>query len=387
MSVNSITQNLTPYPMEELAKIKQNLKDSNKEIFDFGTGDPNIELWEEINKTIEESLENVLSYPSIKGMPQLHEAINDYLRRQLQLEVSEELKVLPTNGSKEAIFHTALCLIGREKSRKYLVYPTPGYPVYRSSALFAGGTPYAVALNQQDDWLLKPWELPKQVQQQTAALWINYPHNPTGATAPKSYLEKVIQWCHDNNVILLSDDCYFDIYDPDNEKPICPLSISSKNVISFMSLSKRSGFTGYRSGFMAGDGEIISQLTRARANFGCATPNIIQAAAAKAWADDEHVSRRRQVFKQRIDYAAKELINIGLLKSKPEAAFYLWCTVPEHWQGKDIEFSLELAKEGVITTPSSWLSEGTTGYVRFAMVPELDKMASAFSILKNFIKK
>ena len=184
--------------------------------------------------------------------------------------------MIPSNGSKEAVFHIALCIVGRAGGRKTIVYPNPGYPVYKSSIQFAGGTPYPVELKEEDSYEFKPWELPADVQKDTAAVWINYPHNPTGATITEDTLKKIISWCQDNNVVLLSDDCYTDIYDASwdqgDQRPIHPLSYGSQNILSFMSLSKRSGLTGYRSGFIIGDQGLMKSLRKARANFGLQLP-------------------------------------------------------------------------------------------------------------------
>jgi aspartate/methionine/tyrosine aminotransferase len=278
--------------------------------------------------------------------------------------------------------------VGRAGGKKIIAYPDPGYPVYRSSALFAGGIPYPMPLKAENDFQMEPWTLPEDVQKNIAALWINYPHNPTGAVLKQGHLEKIIAWCEQRDVVLLADDCYIDIYDPawdkTGQKPLTPITYSSKNVYSFMSLSKRSGMTGYRSGFLIGDSRYMPLIGTARANFGVGTPTMLQKAAAIAWADDQHVAERRQIFAKRIELAMPYLQKLGMIDKKPEATFYLWCRVPAGMD--DVSFCLRLAEEGVITSPSQWLSEGIKGFMRFALVPEDPDTIEAMEIVTRLVK-
>lgn len=395
--VNNVTANMRPYPMEELAKIRSNLVKAGKPVFDFGTGDPKIPTWEPIRSAIVNAIPTISQYPSVKGSDTLRTSQLGYLSRRFGIMPSPDLAVIPAQGTKEAIFNIGLCLIGRE-GKKHLIYPDPGYPVYRASALYAGGIPYPVRVTAESNFKLEPWKLPKDVQQSAAAIWINHPHNPTGASATYEYWQEIIAWCHKTNTILLSDDCYVDIYDSkldqgidvnpkQDKRPLTPLQFSCDRVLTFMSLSKRSGLTGYRSGMIAGDARIVNSLLQARANFGVGSPDFIQAGAAVAWNDDSHVAERRKIFTERLNVAAPYLMKLGLLDAMPDATFYLWCKVPKSYAGDDKRFILDLAEQGIITSPSSWLSEGLTGYFRLAMVPDTKDTVQAMEILSRFVTK
>jgi aspartate/methionine/tyrosine aminotransferase len=288
-------------------------------------------------------------------------------------------------------------LIGR-LGKKYLVYPDPGYPVYRASAQYAGGIPYPVRVTESTGFRIEPWNLPPEVQKNTAAIWINHPHNPTGATCSESYWKDLITWCHKTDTILLSDDCYVDIYDSaldanietdtsKDKRPLTPLQFNSDRVLTFMSLSKRSGLTGYRSGMIAGDSRIINSIVQARANFGVGSPDFIQSGATVAWSDETHVAERRKIFSHRLNLAAPYLMKVGLLEKMPQAAFYLWCKIPDSYKGDDVRFILDLAKLGIITSPSSWLSEGMSGYFRLAMVPDDESTKIAMDLLCKFVNQ
>lgn len=391
--VNGYTANLAPYPMEELARIKRELSARGKRVFDFGTGDPTIPTWMPIINALKSNVPEISQYPTITGGDELRKAQVGYLRRRIGLIESPSWAVVPTRGSKEAIFHIALSLVGRAGGKKKIIYPDPGYPVYRSSAIFAGGLPVPVRLSPENGFLLEPWKLSKGTTSGAAAIWVNYPHNPTGACAPKSYWENLIDWCQQTDTILLSDDCYLDIYSTELDRqsgidhlPICPLSISTDRVLTFMSLSKRSGMTGYRAGIIAGDTRILGPHIKARANFGLGMPEFVQKAAICAWNDDEHVRARRKIFNARIDAASAPLMEMGLLPEKPEATFYLWCKIPQSYGNDDVGFCLALAQAGVLCSPSSWLSEGMSGWFRLALVPDIAETLEAIEIIRTFTK-
>lgn len=392
--INKVTADLEQYPMEELARIRKELVKKGKPVFDFGTGDPKIPTWEPIREALLKAIPEISQYPSVRGTDELKAAQQGYLER--RFGVRDGYDVIPTAGSKEAIFHIALSLVGRAGGKKHIIYPDPGYPVYRSSTRFAGGIPFPVRLTPNNGFLLEPWDLPPYIQRDAAAIWINYPHNPTGATAPREYWERVVEWAHRTDTILLSDDCYVDIYDSaidnmpventkDDERPMCPLQLSSDRVLTFMSLSKRSGMTGYRSGLIAGDPEIIAHVLKARANFGVGSPGFVDAASVVAWNDDEHVRERRKIFTHRINVAAPVFQELGLLEQKPTATFYLWTKVPGVFGTADVRYALTLAEHGVICSPSQWLSEDMKGYVRFALVPGDEATTEALGIIKDFI--
>ena len=231
-----------------------------------------------------------------------------------------------------------------------------------------------------------PWKFQKQVQDDLAAVWINHPHNPTGAIASKTYFEELKEWSEKSGVPILSDECYADIYKPDESPPDSIVNLNNKLGLSFFSLSKRSGLTGYRSGFIYGRTEVMTKLVKARANFGLGTPTPIQMGAKAAWDDDAHVAKRRTIFFDRMTTALQTLKKLSMIEKLPSAGFYLWCNLPKSWKGDDISFSLALADKGVITSPSSWLSEGITGKVRFAMVPEKEEIVKAMAILESFVE-
>lgn len=384
--LNPTTTSLPPYPMEELRRIKEELVAKGQIVYDFGTGDPRIPVDQKIISVGKQSMGEISQYPSVRGIQKLREAQFSYLETVHNLKKNDSWEAFPTRGSKEAIFHVALSLINKESGRDTIAFPNPGYPVYRSSVLFAGGNPYEVKLQAENRYQMQPWTFPKNVVSRLAAIWVNYPHNPTGVSVDRDYWEKLIAWCHQHKVLLLSDDCYLDIFAPNlavEERPINPLTLSCEGVVSFMSLSKRSGLTGHRIGMMAGDAKFLNGHIKARANFGCAIPEFIQEAGAVAWGDEEHVQKRREIFHRRLDLLGNIFLEKGLIKEIPKYTFYLWVKIPASFGNNDVEFCLDMAKKGVLSQPSSWLGDGCVGYMRFAMVPNEQETAEAIEIIKN----
>jgi LL-diaminopimelate aminotransferase len=288
-------------------------------------------------------------------------------------------EVLPATGSKEAIFHAPLAFLHPSHERRGVAYGTPGYPVYERGSLFAGGEPLPVRLEAEDSFLLKTEAVDPE---KTRILWINYPHNPTGATATYGYLERVAAFCRDHDVVLFSDECYNDLYS--GEPPPSILEISRERTLAFCSLSKRSGMTGYRSAMMAGDPELIAALRKLRPSIGVATQSFVQEAAAVAWADDEHVEKRRQTFGEK-RALFKDFLERAELEYLPtDASIYLWVAVPG---GDDEAYSLRLLEEGIVVAPGGSFGPGGEGYVRVALVPHLEECRMAIERWEELVRK
>jgi LL-diaminopimelate aminotransferase len=204
------------------------------------------------------------------------------------------------------------------------------------------------------------------------AVWINYPHNPTGATASYEYLEKVVAFCREHDILLFSDECYNDLYS--GEPPPSILEVTKERTLAFCSLSKRSGMTGYRAAMMAGDPELIAALKKLRPSIGVATQSFVQDAAIAAWNDDEHVEERRRIFEEKRslfkDFFERE--KLGFLPT--DASIYLWVAVPG---GDDEAYSLRLLEEGIVVAPGRSFGPGGEGYVRIALVPGLEECRRA----------
>lgn len=362
--LNPVLAQQGAYPLLRLDERRQELEEKGVDLFDFGTGDPREPTDGKIRQALIDGVPEVSRYPSTPGKASLREAFCGWIRRRHGVALDPESEVLPATGSKEAIFHAPLAFLHHSHGRRGVAYGTPGYPVYERGTLYAGGEALPVELKSEGGFLLPTGAIDPE---RTRILWINYPHNPTGAPANHEYLEEVVSFCQEHDILLFSDECYNEIYS--GEPPPSVLEITTERTLAFCSLSKRSGMTGYRSAMMAGDPELISALKKLRPSIGVATQSFVQDAATAAWGDDEHVEVRRRIFGEKRALFTEFFEMAGLEYLSTDASFYLWISVPD---GDDEAYALKLMDEGIIVAPGRSFGRGGEGYVRIALVPEIE---------------
>lgn len=372
MKFNPLLDRLRTYPMVEMSRRKAALLDAGRTVYDFSIGDPNDPTPAFIREAISGAITEVSSYPSARGTPALRRSIADYLGRRFGVDVDPETQVLPTSGSKEAVFHMPLLVVDPAAEDRAVIFPDPGYPAYQRGALFAGGEP--VALRLSDDFRMRPWELPTEVLRRARMMWINTPHNPTGAVLDADHLRRIWELCREHEILLVNDECYADIYQ--DAAPASLLEVAREGVLVLHSLSKRSGMTGYRAGFVAGDPVAIEALHSLRTNPGLAPTDFVNAGAAVAWADDAHAEERRAIFRAKKQVMLRFFEEAGIEVAASEATFYLWLRCPG---GDDQAWALELLEHGIVVTPGSSLgvAGAGAGYVRVALVPTLEECRAA----------
>ena len=363
--LNPILARQGAYPLLRLDERRKALEEQSLELFDFGTGDPREPTDEKIRGALIDGVPETSRYPSTAGKRELRESFCGWMERRHGVTLDPETEVLPATGSKEAIFHAPFAFLHHSHERRGVAYGTPGYPVYERGTLFAGGEALPVRLKGEDGFLLDT-EAVNPVR--TRILWLNYPHNPTGATVSYEYLEGVADFCREHDILLFSDECYNDIYS--GEPPPSILEITRERTLAFCSLSKRSGMTGYRSAMMAGDPDLISALAKLRPSVGVATQSFVQDAATAAWSDDAHVEKRRRVFGEKRKLFTRFFDRANLDYLPTDASFYLWVKVPD---GDDEAYALRLMEEGIVIAPGSSFGPGGAGYVRVALVPDLEQ--------------
>ena len=372
--LNPILEKGGSYPLLKLDERRVELRAKEAELFDFGTGDPREPTDERIRHALAEGIPETSQYPTATGKKDLREAFCGWARRRHGVELGPDTEVLPATGSKEAIFHAPLAFLHHSHDRRGVVYGTPGYPVYERGTLFAGGEPLPVELRKENGFLLPVEEVDPE---RTRVLWVNYPHNPTGATATYEYLEEVAAFCREHDILLFSDECYNDIYS--GEPPPSILEVTRERTLAFVSLSKRSGMTGYRTGMMAGDPELVAALKKIRPSIGAATPEFVQDAATAAWNDESHVEDRRRVFGEKRSLFVDFFERMSLAATPTEASFYLWVEVPARYGGDDEAYALRLMEEGIVVAPGRAFGTGGEGYIRVALVPSIEECEKAIS--------
>lgn len=378
-TVNPILTALPDYPIVRIEAAKERVRLSGRDVFDFGTGDPIEPTPAFIRSALVEAVPAVCRYPSYKGLPAMRQAAAGYLRRRFGVTVDAEKQVLGTLGSKESIFNLPFAFLDARGARDTVVFPTPGYPVFEAGTLFAGGKAHGVPLRPENRFLLEPWDLPRAVRERLAILWINYPHNPTGALAPADYLERIARFAVDEDVLVCSDECYVDIYAQDAPRSL--LEFGTKNVLAFFSCSKRSGMTGYRSGFVAGDPALIETFGRLRPNVGTASQVFVDQAGAAAWADDAHAIERRALFNEKRALFDRFFAEAGLERAGGDGTFFLWFRAP----GGDAEgYATRLLEQGgIVIIPGNYFGPGGEGFCRLALVPDLATCRRAIEVWRG----
>ncbi|HTP26426.1 MAG TPA: succinyldiaminopimelate transaminase [Anaeromyxobacteraceae bacterium] len=360
--------------MAALEEKKRALRAAGKRLFDFGLGDPREPTAPFVREALRAAVPAVSQYPSPSGTPALRRACTDYLERRFGVRLDPEAQVVPATGAKETIFHLLFAFAGGDRSRTKVVLPDPGYPTYEAGARFAGLEPVKVPLTPARGFLLEPDQIGEDALSRTLVFWLSYPHNPTGAVAPRAYLERVGQAALRHGFIVASDECYADVYF--GVPPLSMLQVQIENVVAIHSCSKRSGMTGYRTGFAAGDRDLIALLRRARTHPGVASPDFVSAAAVAAWSDDAHAEERRRIFRKKRDRFLAFFAEHGLSCDGSEATLYLWVRVPSGHTSAS--YALALLEAGIVVAPGTAFGAGE-GYVRVALVPTLSECEEAIA--------
>jgi succinyldiaminopimelate transaminase len=371
---------MTTYPFVRLDEAKAAARARGVALIDFGMGEPDEETEPFIREALVAALEPRLGYPRALGLPELREAVARWLRLRFGVEVDGEREVVPTLGSKEAIFSFAQVVVAPGKA--VVVVPEPAYPVYERGALVAGAETFTVPLREANGFLPDLDAVPDELWPRIACFWVNYPNNPTGAVAPVSFYDELAARAAAHDFWICSDEAYSEIWF--DETPVSALQAADRShVVVFNTLSKRSSMPGYRSGFMAAPPELTAALRAFRPSVGTAPQEFVQRASIAAWGDEDHVRRTRASYRRKRDLIRPALEQRGIRVAGSEASFFLWFAVPEGETSE--EFATRLLDSGIVVAPGSYFGPAGEGYARLALVPTEDECARAADILREVL--
>ena len=395
--MNPNLSQLQPYPFERLTKLLDGVTaPSTQRPISLSIGEPQHATPGFITEEVITHLHGLSRYPLTRGMPELRAAIVDWLVQRFTLpenSLDPECQVLPVNGTREALFAFAQCIINPGHDALVLM-PNPFYQIYEGAALLAGARPWFMNTTRESGLLPDFDTVPEAVWERCQLVYICTPGNPTGAVLPKPTLQQLIALADQHDFVIASDECYSEIY-PDGDVPPHGLLQAAaelgrhdyRRCVVFHSLSKRSNAPGLRSGFVAGDAAIMKDFLRYRTYHGCAMPPATQAASIRAWQDEAHVAENRTLYTEKFN-AVLDIITPLLDVHAPDAGFYLWVPVPRD----DTVFARELlAQQNVTVLPGSFLSRPVDGinpgkdYVRMALVAPLDDCIEAAKRIKAYI--
>jgi acetylornithine aminotransferase len=378
MRTNPVLAQLGAYPIATVHERARALREAGTRVIDFSIGDPREPTPSFIRRALVAAVPEVSQYPTTAGLRDLRVAIASYVARRFGVSVDPDTQIIPTSGSKEAVFSTPLAFIDRQEG-DVVAYGTPGYPIYERGARFAGAVAYPVVLS--GDFVLRPTDVPDAVWEQTALVWTCTPHNPTGSVTDAATLAAFVARARETGSLFLSDECYADVYEPQSfpEGPASVLQVAgegAQGVLAYLSCSKRSGMTGYRSGAIVGDAEAIAALKKLRTATGTASPEFVQAAAIAAWSDDAHAAERREIFAAKRAVLRKAFADLGYATVASEAGLYLWVEV-----GDDLAVTERLLQDGVVVSPGRFFGAGGEGYLRLALVPTIEECEAAVEVV------
>ncbi len=373
---------IPPYLFAEIDAMKRKKLQEGVEVIDFGVGDPDLPTPRHVVEAMQKAVEKVerQKYPSYEGMIEFRESAANFYRRRKGVKLDPEKEIVALIGSKEGIAHLPLAFVN---DGDIVLVPEPGYPVYHSSTLLADGIPYEMPLKEETRFLPDLESIPDDVARKAKIMFLNYPNNPTAATAPKEFIKEAIDFCRDNKIILAHDAAYSEItFDGYYAPSFLEFDEAFEVTIEFNSLSKTYNMTGWRIGFACGNSEILSGLLKVKTNVDSGVFEAVQEAAIAAMnGPDDVIDKNCEIYQRRRDLLVEGLESAGFEVEKPLATFYVWVKVNEG----SIEFVKRLLdKAGIVATPGVGFGKSGEGFVRFALTRDESVIAQAVERLKNF---
>ncbi len=396
--MNTDLAKLQPYPFERLLALKGDIKPPKElDHIALSIGEPKHATPAFVTEEVLTHLHGLSAYPTTKGLPVLRATIAHWLTQRFDLpagSLDPDRQILPVNGTREALFAFAMATIDRSRQPQVLL-PNPFYQIYEGAALLAGADPLFLSCDAGNGFIPDFSAVDEETWRRCQLLYICSPGNPTGAVIPLAVQQQLLALADEFDFVIAADECYSEIYPDETAPPVGLLQAAAamgltdyRRCVVFHSLSKRSNAPGLRSGFVAGDAQIIESFLRYRTYHGCAMPLHVQAASIQAWSDERHVCENRRLYREKFD-AVLAILDGTLDADRPDAAFYLWPRTPV----SDTEFARRLfAEYNVTVLPGSYLSREVGGHnpganrVRMALVAPLDECVDAARRIKRFVE-
>ncbi|RIA22587.1 succinyldiaminopimelate aminotransferase [Ectopseudomonas oleovorans] len=396
--MNPALDQLQPYPFEKLRELLGSVQPAaDKRPIALSIGEPKHRSPEFVGKALTDNLDKLAVYPTTLGLPELRQSIASWCERRFGVPqgwLDAARHVLPVNGTREALFAFTQAVVDRN-AKGLVVSPNPFYQIYEGAAFLAGAEPHYLPCLEDHGFNPDFGAVPSEVWQRCQILFLCSPGNPTGALIPLATLKKLIALADEHDFVIAADECYSELYFDEDAPPPGLLSACAelgrndfKRCVVFHSLSKRSNLPGLRSGFVAGDADILKHFLLYRTYHGCAMPVQTQLASVAAWNDEAHVRANRDMYREKFD-AVLDILSPVMDVQRPDGGFYLWARTP----GDDTLFTGDLfASEHVTVVPGSYLSREVDGVnpgagrVRMALVAPLAECIEAAERIARFIR-
>ena len=380
---------LQPYPFEELARLQSAVTPAAVPGIDLSIGEPKHPTPGFILEALAENLSGAARYPSTRGSLALREAIRAWLLRRFELpadSLAADQHVLPVNGTREALFAFAQCVIDPRRGDALVITGNPFYQIYEGAAFLAGAGVHYLNCLEEHGFQPDIKAVPAETWDRCQLLYLCSPNNPSGTVIDMDTYRLLLELAERHDFIIAADECYSEIYLDESRPPPGLLQAAAaagrsdyRRCMVFHSLSKRSNVPGMRSGFVAGDADLIRAFYLYRTYHGCAMAPYTQAASIAAWGDEAHVRENRERYRRKFD-AVLAILQPVLEVQRPPAGFYLWPRTPVD----DVKFTrLLLERQNVRVLPGSFMSREAGGVnpgqgrVRIALVADLEECVEA----------
>ncbi len=377
-------ERIPPYLFAELGRKRDELVGKGVDIINIGVGDPDHPTPAHIVQAMHEAIDDssTHNYPPYQGTKDYRKAVVDWMERRFGITgLNPDTEVVSSIGSKEAIHNTSLAFV---EPGDYTLIPDPGYAVYRTSTIFAGGEPYAIPLKAENNFLPDLNTISEEVARKAKLLWINYPNNPTGALATLEFFEELVDYCRQYDILLCHDHAYSEMA-YDGYKPPSVLQVEgAKDVaIEFHSLSKSYNMTGWRVGFVVGNALGIKGLSQVKTNVDSGVFKAIQRAAIAGFkTTHEELQEIMSVYQNRRNIIVEGLRSLGWPIEPPKATLYVWVPVPKGYSSTEF-VTLLLDKCGIIVPPGNGYGAAGEGFFRIALTVADERMQEAIQRMKD----
>ncbi len=376
MKTSERIQKLPPYLFAEIDRKKKAAIDRGVDVISLGVGDPDRPTPTHIIDAGQKAMAKAANhqYPFGAGLLSFRQAIATWMQKRFQVNLDPATEIYSIIGSKEGLGHFPLAFLN---PGDVALVPDPAYPVYKNATLFAGGEPYLMPLKDERQFLPDLKAIPSAILSRAKILFLNYPNNPISAIAPRSFLEEVVAFAKEHNLIVAFDNAYSEMYF--EEPPLSFLQIpGAKEVgVEFHSLSKTYNMTGWRLGWVAGNPAIIKGLATIKDSMDSGAFQAIQEAGIAALQGPESfVADMRKIYHRRRDLFVDSLTQAGWVMRKPPATFYVWARTPKNLSSTEVAGRI-LEEAGVVCTPGVGFGPAGEGYVRFALTVEEPRLMEA----------
>lgn len=376
-------QALPPYLFLEIDKAKRKARVQGRDIIDLGIGDPDQPTPKYIIEALYQAAQDPVNhrYALDQGIPALRRSIEGWYKRRFNVNLNPDTEILPLIGSKEGIAHFPLAFLNQGD---YSLVPDPCYPPYKGGTILAGGKPFSLPLLESNVFLPDFKKIPLSVLKKSRIMFLNYPNNPTGATAEKNFYQEAIAFARKHKIIIVSDLAYSEM-SYDGYKPSSMLEVegAKETVIEFHSLSKAYNMTGWRVGWACGNEKLIAALAKVKSNIDSGIFSALQLAGIAALdGPEEHIKNMCSLYQERRDILIRGLNSLGWQANNLKATFYVWIKIPA--KAGSISFSARVLKEAdIVVTPGIGFGKYGEGYIRMALTVTKERIKEALQRLEK----